>query len=638
MSRLVASLTTDSSKSADSAPGDLDPGFSSPARLPAEPGLLDAAWRFRWLVASCVLVAVVVTLGYGASRKASYVATSSLLLEDPKAKTPFRQEPSQQAISPDRYVADQVQLLRTAEIAERAAEIGREQLPGQWQANRVASQFSVATTKDSNLVRVRFRAPSRRRAQVGANAVAVAYQDVFRRRTAERADATTARINASIEAIDQDRRRLIEQLAAQGGANPVLTAQFREALDRLAAVSAARAGAADAQSITNNDTELAALNRLVTGLETLAELDVARAPQLQGLIRELRVNADVRATLVQERAQVRAAAAVSSSGVSLFSAAGLPPPQAPARKIRTVLGAGTFGLLVGIGLAYLLALRRPTLTNSDALAVLLGAPVLGRVPNFRDEKLATLLPVADAPGSASAASMRFAAIALDVSRGGRDGRAIVLVGARAGAGTTVVTANLALALAAQGRRVLAVDGDPASRALSKLLLGGPKTPGAARAPTEGSGLFDVLNDIDLGDTAGSLKLRLLGGGGLSSPGLPGPGAKQRFVSNPTDYDIILVDAPALLEAPASSDMARAADAVITVVPHDSPLRLVNALKERFTLLNVAIHGGIYTRAPLRSLPEGSEVGAGFGQGNGSASADTSSSRRARRSKRAAATT
>ena len=126
------------------------------------------------------------------------------------------------------------------------------------------------------------------------------------------------------------------------------------------------------------------------------------------------------------------------------------------------------GLVLGAAAAYVRASRRRGFVDRQDPAALYGVPLIGEIPAFEAEKMLRsnaastrgLLPMSADPHSAVAEAFRFAAGSVERIRAERGPRlSLVFVSPLAGAGKSMVVANLALAIAEGGTRVLAVDAD-----------------------------------------------------------------------------------------------------------------------------------------------------------------------------------
>ena len=124
---------------------------------------------------------------------------------------------------------------------------------------------------------------------------------------------------------------------------------------------------------------------------------------------------------------------------------------------------------MGAALAYVLALRRRKIAGRQDPAVIYGVPMIAEIPAFKGD----LLPVADDAHSAAAEAFRFAAVSVERVRAARGTPlSLAIVSPFAGAGKSTVVANLALALAEGGARLLVVDADASDDGLTARLLPG----------------------------------------------------------------------------------------------------------------------------------------------------------------------
>lgn len=155
-------------------------------------------------------------------------------------------------------------------------------------------------------------------------------------------------------------------------------------------------------------------------------------------------------------------------------------------------------------------------------------------------------------------------------------RSALVVGTRSGDGAASVALNLALAAVSSGERVLIVDADPATRALTELV-----------APTAAIGLYDVLSgrvplmEALVGDKRSGLHALPMPARKSANPGRPARGSYERLIAQARarfDY-IIFVGAP-LADEPDSRAIAEAADQVALVLRADRATRgdLATALR------------------------------------------------------------
>lgn len=228
------------------------------------------------------------------------------------------------------------------------------------------------------------------------------------------------------------------------------------------------------------------------------------------------------------------------------------------------------GLVLGLGLVFLReALETRVRTTEEVSARLGGLPLLGRVPKppkrlQRSEKLVML----EEPASAQAEAFRMLRANLDFMTLDRDVRTIMVTSALEEEGKSTTVANLAVAFARAGKRVVLVDLDLRRPVLARFFdLEGPGLTQVAlgHVPLEEALTQIVITDPPAptrrlarrrgGNRNGNVTRELLGVLEVlpSGPIPPDPG---EFVSSPTlgkilralreRADVVLVDAPGAL--------------------------------------------------------------------------------------------
>ena len=249
----------------------------------------------------------------------------------------------------------------------------------------------------------------------------------------------------------QHRRRVVQGTERQdrpGGANAALQAfiEVRSA-GIIAAANATIAGLTHAMNLTNDQNQQSALMNARTQTVINEDVDLA---QYQPTV-----------------LQAPAPAATSGSW-----------------KLAGVIGF-LIGIVLGAALAYARASLRRGFAHPQDPAAIYGVPLIGEIPAFAAEKTwrsngspaGRLLPMTADPHSAAAEAFRFAAGSVERIRNVRGPRlSLVFVSPLAGAGKSMIVANLALAIAEGGTRVLVVDADAADGGLTARLL--PGTPAA----------------------------------------------------------------------------------------------------------------------------------------------------------------
>jgi capsular exopolysaccharide synthesis family protein len=228
------------------------------------------------------------------------------------------------------------------------------------------------------------------------------------------------------------------------------------------------------------------------------------------------------------------------------------PPGTPWMPRPTLfVEAGLFcGLMIGLGLAYLLESQDDTLTDSFQVETVSNLPVLGMIPFHRVEARQREGALAGesssflvAPASSTAESFRSLRSGLTLSGVGRKLRVLSITSALPGEGKSYTAYNLGLAFAATGRKVLIIDAD----------LRRPRQHALFRAARE-DGLADLLAGLKSFDEVLTphpveANLTLLPAGRqspLASELLGGGEIGGVLEAARTRFDLILVDTPPVL--------------------------------------------------------------------------------------------
>jgi capsular exopolysaccharide synthesis family protein len=269
------------------------------------------------------------------------------------------------------------------------------------------------------------------------------------------------------------------------------------------------------------------------------------------------------------------------------------------------------GLILGLGLAYLLESQDDTLADSFQVETLTNLPVLGMIPFHRMEaKLheGTLAgessPFLIAPASATAESFRSLRSGLTLSGVGRKRRVLSITSALPGEGKSYTAYNLGLAFAATGLRVLLIDAD----------LRRPRQHALFRVARE-DGLADILAGLKSFDETltphpvepnltllpagrqSPLASELLGSGEI---GGVLEAARQRF-------DLVLVDTPPVLPVADAIMIGTHCDGIIGVLragrtSRKALRRFVQTLaRNRIHILGIVIEAVDMSASEYRSV-------------------------------------
>lgn len=297
---------------------------------------------------------------------------------------------------------------------------------------------------------------------------------------------------------------------------------------------------------------------------------------------------------------------------SVISPASAPSTPFSPRKTRGLAEAIILGLVLGIGLAFLVEQLDTRVRDEEQITDALGLTVLGHIPPLtRSTGEGGALRMLVDPTGPSAEAVRVLRGNLDFMGVDGDIRSLVVSSSLQGEGKSVVVCNLAVSMALAGQRVVLVDADlrrprvhtyigvPNGVGLSSVIArhatlddavlshplridGRQSSMGVSATRSAGTKAAvavgnrkrsDALNDAGEGiswidDVAGTAELKVLPSGPLP----PNPGemvASRRFGEIidelAADADLVLIDAPAMLAVGDLAAIAAKVDALVYVV-------------------------------------------------------------------------
>jgi Mrp family chromosome partitioning ATPase/capsular polysaccharide biosynthesis protein len=283
-------------------------------------------------------------------------------------------------------------------------------------------------------------------------------------------------------------------------------------------------------------------------------------------------------SLVDTRQQLEAMEALQSGRATVVRSASSGAQIEPQPR-----RAGMVGLALGLVLAVTLAFLREALDSrartSGAVIERLQLPLLARVPG-RSRREVRRRPVVmlAAPNGRHAEPFRVLRTKLEFANLDRAGARIMVTSAEAKEGKSTTVANLAVALARAGRRVLLVDMDLRSPALHKLFELGDR-PGVTDVVLGTVELDEALAPVSISpfgaDISSNGFARLAGDGlleVLSAGTHPSNPAEMISLVARTDMlevlsgraDIVLLDAPPLLSASETLALTARVNALILI--------------------------------------------------------------------------
>jgi succinoglycan biosynthesis transport protein ExoP len=267
-------------------------------------------------------------------------------------------------------------------------------------------------------------------------------------------------------------------------------------------------------------------------------------------------------------------------------------PGVPIRpkKAQNILFAGLLGILAGLCLALLQELFDDRINSPEEAERALGLPSLGYIPMIEEEGLRLIRDISTfSPLMESYRTLRtninFAAV-------GSDLKAIVVTSSVPAEGKSTTCANLAMAMALDGKRVVIVDADLRRPAQHKLF----KT-------SSSPGLTDILvgthsiEDVMQPTKVEGVSIIPAGSPPPNPAELLGSAAMGHFLANiEAVADIVLFDSPPTLAVADGVVLASRCDGVLLVVGFGETKKAnTRQAKEILTRANVHILGTVMNR-------------------------------------------
>lgn len=572
------------------------------------------------------LVVVIFTLLFGGlgaafalSQPAAFSARGGIVVEDARASTLF----NSRSTDAERYVADQVAILESGVVAERASEIAAGlDSPFDITVEDFLSNTTIASSTESSFITISFVASSANKAQAGADAVVQSYVQVIQEALAEDAETAGAELEKAITAAVEEIGALqaqIESLRTDNEERVELDAQLAEIVAGLVELREESAAGAGVSAQIQQLTEELRGRLLVFDVE-------ARSPATAFLLRRQEDTAALLSELTLRRSQIEVDARLAGNGVAFIA----PPGRARARGVptsSTVVLMSAIGALFGAGIAYWLSQRRRYFEDRLAPQSILEAPLLAEVPRLSRTPGRARKQIADAAGSAAAAllpvvndpaspqaeafrvlvgvlTQRLEARAKAPSTKGRaaqQGMIIAVCSSMIGEGTTAVAANTALAAGRTGLRIALVDGDFGAQDAARLIsaVPHPRPVGLTEVVRDGIRLQDAIVEIDAGPS-GVVGLLGRGRSSVAAPEVLGSQAAGRVFTQLADsYDIVIVDLPPLLQVAYATSVVQRADHALVVIRHGSLADNLRELRYRLNVIGVEALGYVYTDVPMR---------------------------------------
>lgn len=269
--------------------------------------------------------------------------------------------------------------------------------------------------------------------------------------------------------------------------------------------------------------------------------------------------------------------------------------------VQQLLRGGVLGTLLGCGLAYLLVLRDVRFTDIKEISRVLELPIMGAIPNFdaelakgksHDAAVAPSVQAFHRPKSTIAEGYRGIRTGLYFSMTDRK-RVVQVTSPLPGEGKSTLTANLAVSMAASGKRVLVIDADLRRPRQHQLLGENIDSEHGLTSVIEGKST--IANSIFETEVA---NLSLMPCGRLpENPGelLVSQKMDEMLARVSADYDFVLVDSPPMLAVADPSTIASRVEGVLMTFSLETPRHAVLRSRELLQKVNADIVGVVVNR-------------------------------------------
>lgn len=314
------------------------------------------------------------------------------------------------------------------------------------------------------------------------------------------------------------------------------------------------------------------------------------------------------ATLAEKVQQLRTMELLQGSNAALLRAAGDAHQIQPRPRRNAILG-GMLGLVLGIGLVFMRDALNTRVRTAAEIGERLDLPLLARIPEppryFRKKNRLLML---EAPLTPEAESYQVLATNLEFVNLDRQAKSILITSAKREEGKSTLAANLAIALARGGKRVVLVDLDLRRPSLSDFFDIAPGL-GLTQLLIRRAELGEALVSVPLVE-ADELQTGHSGGGSLellptgSIPPNPAELARSHALGAVLERleeraDLVLIDAPPILGPSDAMTLSAKADAlvVVTRLP-DLKRPLLDELRRVLDSAPIVKLGFVVTGAPV----------------------------------------
>jgi succinoglycan biosynthesis transport protein ExoP len=313
------------------------------------------------------------------------------------------------------------------------------------------------------------------------------------------------------------------------------------------------------------------------------------------LAREVESTRQVYQSLLQRAKETGVSTELRTSNVRIVDLAERPgAPIYPQTRDALIMGTlAGLGLALGVGFFFEYLDNR--IRTPDEIKLHLHLPALGLLPFVRSDRKAAMFPVSERLSPDFAEALRALRTNVLFSTAESPSRSLIVTSAGPGEGKTVVSSNLAAALADTGLRVLVIDGDLRKPKLHKVF-------NVAQEPGLSNLIVGTCKASQVVVKTSILNLWVLPAGRVP----PNPAEllgssrfRQFLVSLRDHFDWIVIDTPPVMAVTDASVLAHAVSGVVFVVGAEMVSRQTAATAlEQLALAHGKVLGGVLNRVDL----------------------------------------
>jgi capsular exopolysaccharide synthesis family protein len=347
---------------------------------------------------------------------------------------------------------------------------------------------------------------------------------------------------------------------------------------------------------------------------TIAKMDAQLAIDPDNAAAEAQRNAAlVQLVTINTRIeQLSTNAALYGSGIQLYVPPTTPSSPIQPRPARNAAIAMVLGVIAAGAWAWWRSEQDQRADDRNIPARILDAPLLAVVPEYGDVNAIAPNPTVTSPESGAAEAYHFAISSLSFALDEIDGKSVVITSAAPSDGKSVTALNIAIAAAQDGRNPLLIDADERARGLTRL-----SGFNGHYGITDIGGATTAVKVVGEWAMADSTEIPFVAAGSQPDGSTAGYFRSNAFrKALPTlsaKHDIVIIDAPPVMSAAETTDLAAQADGVVVVVRYNAPLRDLEDTRQRLAMSGTPILGYVFNRAKTKT--HGYGYGYGYGRDN-----------------------